>query len=281
MSEENLRIATQFALIWTQNPLRIATEVTSFHNETNRKPDKYHFIAGPDGLYDPETNLPVEIFITDKTSYTGKKEFEIYKKLFNWADKNDEGIAVWFSPAIENKYPCNKVIVSKIAYDPATMQKVILNGAILFGNEANLCIQAASIVAPELGGIKNPELLRDALITLDDNFDLTSLSEFLASHLPNNGVTYLEDVNDKVQIITAMIKRGDNPSLVALEMQKQGIIGPYPISCPPATFSEYILGKQNIIDAKFVKNCGKCGKPINTYICKGYKCSCGGVYEGC
>jgi len=281
MSEENLQTATRFIVVWNQNPLRIAPELASFYNETNRIPDKYHLMVGPDGFIDPETNMPVEIFITDKTSDTGKKEFEVYKKLFNWADKNDEGIAVWFSPALENKYPCNKAVVSKIAYDPETMQKVILNGAILFGNEAELCIEAFSVIAPEIKEIKDPELLRNMLITLDDKFDLSPLSEFFASHTPNQGVAYLEDIKDKVQIITAMIKCGDNPTLVALEMQRQGLIGHYPVSCPPMTFSEYALARTNIIDAKFVKNCGNCGKPINAYICKGYKCSCGGVYGGC
>ena len=224
--------------------------------------------------------MPVEGFITDKTSYAGKKEFEVYKKLFNWADRNDEGIAIWFSPALENKYPCNKVIVSKIAYDPETMQKVLLSGAILFGKNAELCLEAASIIAPEINEIKDPEFLRDMLITLGDA-DLSALSDFLSFHTPNRGVAYLENVNAKVQTITAMITRGTNPFLVALEMQKQGLIGPYPVSCPPMTFSEYALAKTNIIEVKFVKNCGNCGKPINAYICKGYKCSCGGVYEGC
>ena len=33
--------------------------------------------------------------------------------------------------------------------------------------------------------------------------------------------------------------------------------------------------------SKYVKNCGKCGKRIEAVITKGYKCECGGVYEGC
>jgi len=31
----------------------------------------------------------------------------------------------------------------------------------------------------------------------------------------------------------------------------------------------------------YVKNCGKCGKEINDYIPKGYRCTCDGVFEGC
>ena len=34
-------------------------------------------------------------------------------------------------------------------------------------------------------------------------------------------------------------------------------------------------------EGKYVKSCGKCGKSINAVISKGYKCSCGGAYEGC
>lgn len=32
---------------------------------------------------------------------------------------------------------------------------------------------------------------------------------------------------------------------------------------------------------KFVKNCGKCGRSINSFICRGYQCGCGGTYLGC
>lgn len=32
---------------------------------------------------------------------------------------------------------------------------------------------------------------------------------------------------------------------------------------------------------KYVHNCGNCGKEINKVISSGYKCSCGGTYEGC
>lgn len=31
----------------------------------------------------------------------------------------------------------------------------------------------------------------------------------------------------------------------------------------------------------FVKRCGKCGKYLNKYISKGYKCTCGGRFKGC
>lgn len=32
---------------------------------------------------------------------------------------------------------------------------------------------------------------------------------------------------------------------------------------------------------KYVKRCGNCGKEIKKTIIKGYKCACGGIYEGC
>ncbi len=43
-------------------------------------------------------------------------------------------------------------------------------------------------------------------------------------------------------------------------------------------------GEVNGVNAeggKFVRNCGNCGKRINAVIGSGYRCSCGGVYEGC
>ncbi len=34
-------------------------------------------------------------------------------------------------------------------------------------------------------------------------------------------------------------------------------------------------------EAKYVKNCGKCGRTINKKISAGYRCICGGIYKGC
>lgn len=51
--------------------------------------------------------------------------------------------------------------------------------------------------------------------------------------------------------------------------------------------SHFQIGSEgNVIRAKtemgkFVKKCGNCGKEINKVIRAGYKCSCGGIYEGC
>lgn len=41
------------------------------------------------------------------------------------------------------------------------------------------------------------------------------------------------------------------------------------------------FGNLRLSEGKFVKNCGNCGKEINSYIPKGYQCTCGGIYQGC
>jgi hypothetical protein len=59
-----------------------------------------------------------------------------------------------------------------------------------------------------------------------------------------------------------------------------------PINAPSMTSSYYSVssgdgGTKVEGEHKFVRNCGQCGKPIHDFIPKGYRCSCGGVYEGC
>ena len=63
-------------------------------------------------------------------------------------------------------------------------------------------------------------------------------------------------------------------------MDRVGVMGSRSFSCPGG-LPNILSQKSNILEAKYVKNCGKCGKIIEKYICKGYECECGGVYEGC
>ena len=93
--------------------------------------------------------------------------------------------------------------------------------------------------------------------------------------------------------VARMIKEGASSYSIYQEMQRSGFIGEYSISCSSLsqssslpTFSEHTLSKSGVINfsesAKFVKRCGNCGKEINSFISRGYRCSaCGGVYEGC
>jgi hypothetical protein len=56
------------------------------------------------------------------------------------------------------------------------------------------------------------------------------------------------------------------------------------VSIATSEFSYTSFGPNNTLhkgEKKFVRNCGVCGKKINAEIESGYKCTCGGMYEGC
>ena len=71
--------------------------------------------------------------------------------------------------------------------------------------------------------------------------------------------------------------------LLRARADEEQMIGEKSESCPSGgqTVFQAFSGGLESLGGKFVKNCGNCGKPINAFISKGYKCSCGGVFEGC
>src|SRR5436190_737662 len=112
---------SRFSRNWeTKDTNSLIAEFLSISKETNREPDNYHFLLINGVLIDPNTNKPVLEFIQDGI------EKDVARKLQSWADKNDEGMALWISPSMEGLYPCPKIILHQIAYTPKG-QKVVLN----------------------------------------------------------------------------------------------------------------------------------------------------------
>ncbi len=250
------------------NPNRLIAELISVNNETHRNPDPYHFSLRQGKLIDPETGKPITDFISDGV------ELEVVLKLQDWANKKDAGLAYWVSPRLVDVYPSEKLIIHRIAYT-LTGEKIVLNSAILFEAE-----------------LDNPETLRDTLFESDDTEE--NILKLLAWVQEVSGeavnLTSHKTHKDQAQYFAKQIINGVDHSQIIQEMLQTGFLGEFSISCKtvnnPASFSNYILSRAAInsietSEGKYVEKCGNCGKEIKAVIRKGYKCSCGGVYEGC
>lgn len=277
----NKEVAYQFITTWRdKDPARLGAELTSFSNESNRRPDSYHFEVSEGVLIDPHTKRPIADFI-EKETPLGKLEVGVAEKLGDWARNSESGVAFWISPPFEKRYPCSKVIISKIAY-AWSGQKILLNSAILFDANEKDCLS----IAPG-GNIKDPEKLRETLfLAKDDEEAILEMLEKVNRYTKQKR----ENINTKNESVffARMISDGFSAKRIVDEMHQSGFLGNFDPSCTSQkpTFSEYMVANSSITNSsetgKFVKNCGNCGAEINSVIQKGYRCpNCGGIYEGC
>ncbi|MDP3994940.1 MAG: hypothetical protein Q8P91_03850 [bacterium] len=266
--ESPIQTTLSFIPSWeAQNLKRIAVELVSLHQETNRKPDTYYFELNNEKLSDPETARPILSFISPGV------EYKIAEDLQSWVSQNDEGLAFWISPALDGKYPCSKAIIHKIAYN-LEGKKVLLNSAILFD---------AFLEHPE-------ELRRNLFTTQDSEENVSAILQWIekVSKQKPKKADASPKIRQQAEYFAQKIALGIHPHSIVGEMQQAGFLGQNSISCSGGglLFSGYTLGHSNINNqselCKFVRNCGKCRVAINSIISKGYRCpKCGGVYEGC
>jgi hypothetical protein len=277
----NKEVAYQFITTWRDKSQgRLEAELTSFSNESNRRPDSYFFEFEDGKLIDPQTKRPIFEFI-DKKTKLGKKEAVALQKLEIWMGENDGGISFWISPPFEGKYPCSKIIISKIVYTWEG-KKVLTNSAILFDANGDECLT----IYPE-GQIENPEILRTTPVFSEDSEEaILKVLNRIEKYTKHKSINL--KIEEESLFFARMISGGYGKEQIVYEMQKTGFLGNFSLSCATTsqTFSEYVVANSNVINnsenGKFVKNCGNCGANINSVIQKGYRCpSCGGIYEGC
>jgi hypothetical protein len=290
-TRENLHQATLFAQTWLATPEgRRIDEIISVFKESNRLVDGWPYFLDEKGIFVKDESLPEEKnyvkSLIDKRSYLGALEAKVFDSLESWFSENDEGTVLWISPQYKGQYPCSKICIHQIAYVFGTMEKTLLNSAILFDSPPEACLTLVQDVFPNLKyQITDLESLRKSLIVPDGDFLETLIAEIhkldpnFLGHAPKIAESELKT---KATFISKLIASGMTPQQVAKEMERQELLGQYSFSCPPAilpTFSQLVT--TDTLGGKFVRNCGKCGRPINKVIFKGYRCTCGGVYEGC
>lgn len=135
-------------------------EVASLSHETKRIPDPYIFILRKGKLVSPSNGIPVEEVVTRNTS-TEEAEFKALLKIQEWADKNDEGMTLWFSPPVP--YQNLKIVSSEIMYT-LSGEKVILNRAIVLDVDRKTSLEIANNYSGSKS--KDPEKLRSSPIFL-------------------------------------------------------------------------------------------------------------------
>jgi hypothetical protein len=275
-NERNLQTVENFVPAWKNTPDQVRVEgIISTYKETHRITDNWPYYTDENGIFIriKEEKIYVKDLIK-KDGYPENTEADIFCQLENWVSKSDEGNAIWVSPSYPGKYPCSKIIFHQVAYKFETMEKVILNSAILFDASGKDTLEFVHQLFPQTGGIHNLEELRSVLILPEGDMDFNLMLHQI-SQLDENVNHVKEQIPEDILIekavsISKLISSDANPRLVAYEMQKIGLLGSFSISCPTSlhtstSFSELINGTPDIKDqfGSLRFSCPNCGR-INT-----------------
>jgi hypothetical protein len=211
LAEHPTSTTERFIPSWRSvDPKRLEEEILSVSNETNRRLDHFYFIVKDGELIDPATNSVINF---ESKTELEHREVKVWNSLKDWANTIEEGSAVWKSPRFPGIYPCDKAVYYEIAYTfEFPSQKVLRSTAILLDAPSQF-----------------EEHLRDKLFIKDPKFTLTDLLEELGQKDNKNSQTPSQK---EINYFVEKIKRGDSAKSIVKEMQEQGIIGSYSISCP-------------------------------------------------
>jgi len=293
MSERYQEISS-YIPSWKGKPrTQVVEEIASYSLETRRIPDPYFFIVRDDGkLISPQTGKPVEDSV-EKNSILGKVEFEALVKIQDWVVNSEEGVVVWISPPHKERSPLSKIIKSDIRHQGSL--KILFNRAILLDIDGQECLKLANDIQDNIGRLISPEDLRGSPLFVtgelgDRLFDTLELAtkDTDSWQMIRDGKDLMEKriAIDKAKYIyerIVAVKIGYDSDLVKKTIENEikiGTFGLSPVSCPPSAFEAFYINSFKV-DEKFVKNCGNCGRKIGKPISKGYRCICGGVFEGC
>lgn len=209
---------------------------------------------------------------------------EFNRELQDWFLSKEEGLAVGISPkGGKFMHPDNQIQIYRIAYEWVKDEK----GKIIGQKKSLLCAFHQFDY-----DYSNPEVIRRFIFPQEDSEEgvikiikwLKSISkkkveESLINHSENTTAAYN---------YAKQLKSGVDPRYVFSQMDQNNFLGDNSIGCAGIDISssfgytETITSLPSYEGGKFVKNCGKCGVPINAIISSGYTCSsCGGTYLGC
>ncbi|MEK7470485.1 MAG: hypothetical protein AAB622_00555 [Patescibacteria group bacterium] len=253
---------------WLSQPLNVLSrDLQTCGNESNRTWDSFFYEDRNGILFDPIRNEPII-----GADGGDKAQETVNESLQNWFTENDSGIAIRISAKGGMwRYPDNQLEIYRISYKFGSKQKALLCAFHQYD-----------------GQIDNPEEMRSSLFTKEDSdkpiFEIIDWAKKISRTEIKYHADNSPEKEEKSRNYAESLKSGVKPVVVFDQMKQSKFLGNNPIGCPPGMFgtaSEILGGKSIIMEGKMVRNCGKCGKTINRVIFKGYKCDCGGVYEGC
>lgn len=259
--ESPVETITRFVSSWQNTPdKRLEEEIISSFNETSRKPDEYKFKFKDGKLVDYQTEIEISI---NRSTYLGKMDAGFLDTLTAWVSENNSGTALWISPSFESSYPCNKVSIYKIEIGEDGT-KTTFNTSVLFDSPKQHTLEIASKLNSAFKDLGNPEVLRNKLFSIDEDFGLSALLELIGTSqnfppTPSLGV---------IKYFVQEIHSGRDPRSIAQEMQQSGLIGEHSVSCAGGANTAVSLGSNSLeinfggMEDQFGSlyfNCPKCG----------------------
>lgn len=251
---------------------QVVEELSSYSLESKRITDPYSFIITPNGeLLSPSANCLVKSVVQRDTK-VGELEYQALCKVEEWAKQAAEGIIVWISPPYPGEYPVSKIIVSELEHKGSL--KLLFNRAILLDISSEDCIRLANNLS--------------AYARVQHRFYSSEDVRGQAVPILSKGIHWSYILGEFIDlpevwsgIRTGLDKRAKNEALRAatevytelfslsniVRIQSTGLLGPYPVSCPPklerSTAFAYLF-KNSLLLNKDYFNCTNCDKKIES-----------------
>lgn len=260
-------LPTQTVLKFLETPAsQRSEELASQSMETRRIPDPYFFIIQDGKLISPSNGKPIEDAVT-RNNFIEEEEYVALLKIQDWAETENGGTVLWFSPPYAGGYQNLKIIVSEIV--DTDMGKVLFNRAVVLDVGISESLTIANLFSHET--IKHPETLRQTPIFLKDGDDWKKTLSFFTDQI--DLIDQGEDIKIKTstlaevnKIYTYVVANGYNSQQSYLDAyrlaEERGLIGNKADSCTTSnTQSAFgVFLENSLTESSF--DCPGCGKPI-------------------
>ncbi len=221
---------------WVVTPATQDSEnLASRSHETRRIPDPYAYLILNGKLVSPSSNMAVEKIVL-RGGEIYEAEYDALLKIQDWADKNDSGIALWFSPPYLYGYSSLKIVASEILHTPNS-NKVLFNRAVVLDVDDETSLKIANSFSDKL--FTDPEELRGDPIFLDQNTKWTRVLSRYTSQtrqidssedilIKKRTLSETNDIYSKTNRAKMNAYQGN---YAELEAKRRGLIGTMPDSC--------------------------------------------------
>lgn len=251
---------------------QVVEELSSYSLESKRTTDSYSFIVTQDGeLLSPSADCLVKNVIK-KDAKLGQIEYQALCKVEEWAKQTAEGTIVWISPLYPGEYPVSKIIVSELEYKGSI--KLLFNRAILLNISSEDCIRLANNLSAYAGvqqRFYSSEDVRGQAIPIPSKDIHWSyvLGEFIDLPQVWSDIRAGMDTkakNEALRAATEVYPKLFSSSNI-VRIQSTGLLGPYPVSCPPKserpTAFVYFFKNSLLLNTEYF-DCPKCDKKIES-----------------
>ena len=209
--------------------------LASKSHETRKIPDPYIFIVEDGKL---KTLLGVDI---EKEVLRGNRiydaEYEALLKIQEWADRNEKGTSIWFSPPYLNGYSSLKIVASEILKE-VNGKKILFNRAIVLDVDCDTSLKIANYLSDKT--YSDPEKLREQPVFLTERQDWMNLLAIYTTQIDQ--IRSSQDLVIKKQtlsqinrVYSSAVVREMNiyqaRTFVERAARERGLIGDRPDSC--------------------------------------------------